>query len=86
MYLLVKRASIVGIISNSLEKDFYIRANKANWKEKEPLRVLNVEKPLLFKQLVYRAVNEEGVSLQRGAELLKIPVSEMADYCGQMEV
>ncbi len=86
MYLLVKRASIVGIISDSLEKDFYIKANKANWKKNEPLRVKNGEKPLLFKQLVYRAVNEEGMSLQRGAELLKIPVSEMADYCGLVEV
>ena len=86
MYLLVKRASIVGIISDSIEKDFYIRANKANWKKNEPLRVRDGEKPLLFKQLVYRAVNEEGISLQRGAELLKIPVSEMADYCGLVEV
>ena len=86
MYLLVKRASVVGIISGSLEKDFYIRANKANWKKMEPLRVRNGEKPLLFKQLVYRAVNEEGVSLQRGAELLKIPISEISDYCGLVEV
>lgn len=86
MYLLVKRASFVGIISESLAKDFYINANKANWKKNEPLRVRDDEKPLLFKQLVYRAVNEEGISLQRGAELLKIPVSEMADYCGLVEV
>ncbi|MBQ0035708.1 MAG: helix-turn-helix domain-containing protein [Firmicutes bacterium] len=86
MYLLVKRASIVGIISNSLEKEFYIRANKANWRKEEPQRVRNIEKPLLFNQLVYRAVNEEGISLQRGAELLKIPVSEMNEYCGVVEV
>ena len=86
MYLLVKRASIVGIISDSLAKDFYIKANKANWRKAEPRRVRNIEKPLLFNQLVYRAVNEEGISLQRGAELLQIPVSEMDEYCGLLEV
>lgn len=86
MYLLVKRASLVGIISDSLAKEFYIKANKANWRKAEPQRVRNIEKPMLFNQLVYRAVNEEGISLQRGAELLRIPVSEMNEYCGLVEV
>ena len=86
MYLLVKRAALTGIISESLAKDFYIKANAANWKKKEPQRVKNVEKPMLFEQLVYRAVNEEGISKQRGAELLKIPISEMDKFCGLMEV
>ena len=86
MYLLVKRASITGIISDYVEKDFYIKANKANWKKTEPNRVRNPEEPMLLKQLVYRAVNEEGISLQRGAELLRIPVSEMEEFCGLMEV
>lgn len=86
MYLLVKRANLAGIISDSLAKDFYIRANKANWRKSEPQRVKNIEKPMLFRQLVFRAVNEEGVSIQRGAELLQIPVSEMNEYCGPVEV
>ena len=86
MYLLVKRAAQVGIMSENLEKDFYIRANKADWRKNEPRRVKKIEEPLLFKQLVFRAVNEEGVSTQRGAELLKIPVSEMEEYCGLVEV
>jgi len=76
----------VGIVSNSLAKEFYIKANKANWRKAEPQRVRNIEKPLLFNQLVYRAVNEEGISLQRGAELLQIPVAEMDEYCGLVEV
>ena len=86
MYLLVKRAAQVGIISENLEKDFYIRANKANWRKNEPRRVKKIEEPLLFKQLVYRAVNEEGINIQRGAELLKMSVSEMEEFCGLMEV
>lgn len=85
MFLLVTRASKVGIISDSLAKEFYIWANKVNLRKSEPLRVKTEEKPMLFNQLVYRAVNEEGVSIQRGAELLKIPVSEMEDFCGLME-
>ena len=86
MYLLVKRAALAGIISGSLEKDFYIKANKANWRKSEPQRVKNIEKPLLFRQLVYRAVNEEGISIQRGAELLQIPICEMEEFCGLVEV
>lgn len=86
MYLLVKRASIVGIISDYAEKEFYISANKNDYRRREPLRVKTEEKPLLFRQLVYRAVNEEGITTQRGAELLKIPVAEMEEFCGLMEV
>lgn len=86
MYLLVKRASQVGIMSESLATDFYIKANKANWREKEPRRVRYIEEPTLFKQLVFRAVNEEEVSLQRGAELLKVPYMDMKKYCGLVEV
>ena len=86
MYLLVKRAAQVGIISASLEKEFYIRANKSNWRIDEPERVKKTEKPMLLSQLVYRAINEEGLSIQRGAELLKLPISEMEHFCGLMEV
>lgn len=86
MYLLVKRASLVGIISDYVARDFYIRANKANWRKAEPRRVKNIERPMLFNQLVYRAVNEEGISIERGAELLQIPVSDLEDFCGVMEV
>lgn len=86
MYLLVKRASQVGIVSESKAKDFYVRANKANWRTREPNRVKYEETPLLFRQLVFRAINEAGVSVQRGAELLQMPYSDMKEYCGLMEV
>ena len=33
MYLLVKRAALCGIITNSTEKDFYIKAGLADWKK-----------------------------------------------------
>lgn len=81
MFLLVKRASQTKIISESKARDFYIKANKVNYRNTEPLRVKD-EEPTLFKQLVYRAVNEQEISKHRGAELLRIPVSEMDEFCG----
>lgn len=86
MYQLIMRARQANIVSESFAKEFYIYANKAKWKQNEPNRVLKAEQPLLFKQLVCRAVNEEGISIQRGAELLNIPISELNDYCGLLEV
>ena len=80
MYLLVKRAQLSGIISASLEKGFYINASKAGWRKNEPHRIEN-EVPTLFEQLVYRAVNEHEVSMQRGAELLRIPYDDIVSRC-----
>lgn len=76
MMMLVTRAKLCGILSNALVKDFYIWASQAGWRTAEPTRI-NPELPLLFEQLVYRAVNEEEISVQRGAELLQRPYTEV---------
>ena len=86
MCLLVKRAAQLGIISSTLEKEFYIKANRAGWKKNEPARLRFPEEPLLLRKLVFRAVNEEGVSITKGAELLGVTVPEMNRFCGVMEV
>lgn len=80
MFLLVKRAQLLSIISESVAKDFYIAVSKAGWRKNEPIRI-EKENPTLFKQLVYRAVNEKEISMQRGAELLKIPYDEIVVHC-----
>lgn len=80
MYLLVKRANILKIISDSAAKEFYILASKAGWRKKEPSRI-EKENPTLFEQLVYRAINEDDISVQKGAELLKIPYDEIISKC-----
>lgn len=80
MFLLVKRAQLSGIISASSAKNFYITASSSGWRKKEPVRI-EKENPTLFKQLVYRAVNEKEISMQRGAELLKIPYDEIVVHC-----
>jgi len=86
MFLLVKRAVQAGIMTSTLETEFSIKANMSNYKNTEPNRVETEEKPQLFEQLVYRAINEEGISAQKGAELLQKPYSDIVKYCGQMEV
>jgi len=85
MFLLVKRAQISGIISLSLAKEFYINASQAGWRKNEPSRIKE-EWPTLFEQLVYRAASENEISIQRGAELLKISYDEIAANCCIREV
>ncbi len=84
MYLLVKRAGICGIISNSVSKSFYIRANQSGWKQSEPIRI-DRETPMLFEQLVLRAVSEHEISVQRGAELLQTPRAYVEEQCSVAE-
>ena len=85
MQLLVMRASQEGVISSSVAKDFYIKAGKAWGRTNEPSRIKK-EEPLLFEQLVYRAINEEDISIQKGVELLRIPYADVEKGCGLMEV
>ena len=80
MYLLVKRAALCGIITNSVEKDFYIKAGQAGWKKNEPIRS-EAEVPFLFELLVFRAVSENEISVQKGAELLKQPYDFVTEHC-----
>ena len=80
MFLLVKRAHLSGIITASLAKKFYIEASSIGWRKKEPTRI-EKEMPTLFKQLVYRAINENEISMQKGAELLKTSYDDIVSHC-----
>ncbi|MCF0115255.1 MAG: ImmA/IrrE family metallo-endopeptidase [Erysipelotrichaceae bacterium] len=81
MMLLVKRAKIIGIINQSAEKEFYSKVSQAGWKKNEPSRIKCPETPMLFEQLVYRAVSEEEISIQKGAELLKVSYADIEEHC-----
>lgn len=83
-YLLATRASQAGILSESAAKDFFIKANKVHWRTDEPEWDIKKEEANLFEQLVLRAVNEEGLGVQRAAELLKVPSSEVEKNCVAM--
>ncbi len=76
MMMLVKRANICHVISESIANDFYIKASKLGWRKNEPSRI-NEEKTSLFEQLVFRAISEDEISIQRGAEFLKIPYAQV---------
>ena len=81
MYLLVKRAALNGILSAQAEKRFYVRVGYLGWQKHEPSRI-KAKDPILFEQLVYRAINEKNISIQRGAELLRKPFAQVAQQCG----
>ena len=80
MMLLTKRAQLAGIVTDSAAKEFYMRASSMGWRKNEPVRI-QAEQPVLFKQLVYRAINEEEISIQRGAELLGVSYGEIVNEC-----
>ena len=76
MMLLVTRAKLCGILTDQAAKHFYMLASQVGWRTSEPTRI-EPEHPSLFDQLVYRAVNEEEISIQRGAELLQRPYTDI---------
>lgn len=80
MFLLVKRAQLLGIISESVARNFYIRASSIGWRKNEPERA-DKEETTLFKQLVCHAVNEKEISAQKGAELLRVSYEEIVSAC-----
>ena len=80
MMLLVKRGELCNIFSQSVAKDFYIKASTCGWRTNEPSRIPQ-EVPTLFQQLVFRAVNEGEISFQRGSELLKMPYDQVVEHC-----
>lgn len=85
MYMLVMRANKSGIINDYVAKKFYIDANKAGWRKNEPPRA-NDEEAGLFYQLVYRAVTENEITAQKGAELLHESYEKVLEECSAMEV
>ena len=75
MSLLVFRAHLCNIIKDNVYKRYFVEHSRI-----ENSRI-EKEKTALFEQLVYRAVNENEISIQKGSELLKIPYSTVAENC-----
>ncbi len=85
MYMLVMRANKSGIVNDYTARNFYIHANRADWRKNEPSRAKK-EETGLFEQLVYRAVTENEITVQRGAELLHESIEKVMLECSAMEV
>ena len=76
MYSLVYNGYRYGIFSSSLAKSFYVQANKNGWRKEEPTRC-GEESTHLFERLVYRAVGEDEITIQRAAELLRVSFEQV---------
>lgn len=81
LFMLVYRARKCGIINESTEKEFYIVVSRIGLRKNEPDWGIEESEPQLFTQLVYRAVTEEEISIQKGAELLKASYDAVARAC-----
>lgn len=69
MSLIAVRARSLGIINDAAYKEFFTRLNRSGAAERET-SLIEIDYPVLFKQLVYRAVSEGEISKERGSELL----------------
>lgn len=76
MSLLVFRAHVCGIVKDSVYDAYFCRFGR-----KEGSYLTVIELPTLFEQLVYRAINEDEITIQKGAELLKMPYDLVAANC-----
>lgn len=80
LQLLVMRAKICGVISEEAHTAFRKKVSSLGWTKNEPSRIA-IEVPTLLTQLVYRAVNEQEISIQKGAELLQTSYEDVAKNC-----
>lgn len=80
MLLLAKRSEILKIVTPSKAREFYVLASKNGWRKSEPSRI-DKERPLLFEQLVYRAVSENEINTRKASELLRIPYKKVVNDC-----
>lgn len=80
MQQLVKRAVQCNVITESAEVGFYKFLN-ANGLRKKEFAKFEKEEPQLFKQLVFRAVTQQEISIQKGAELLNESYKYVEDGC-----
>lgn len=80
MILLAIRARQCEIITQQAEKEFLIKVSQLGWRKNEPSRI-SPEESTLFRQLVYRAVNEGEISFQKGAEFLNVSYQEIVSNC-----
>ncbi len=76
MICLAYRAKELEIISENAYRSFMIRSSQCGWRKNEPSRI-EQEHSTLFKQLVYRAIEEEEINIQRGAELLNVSFNQI---------
>jgi len=76
---IVKRAHMLGIVSDFFYRNFQVMLNRKGWKKKEPIDYEGREEAIRFKQLLHYGVSEEIITLSRGAELANMGLSEFME-------
>ena len=76
---IVKRAHMLGIVSDFFYRNFQVTLNKKGWKIKEPVEYEGREEAIRFRQLLHYAVSEEIITLSRGAELANMNLPDFKD-------
>jgi len=79
MQAIVKRAHMLGIISDFYYRNFQVMLNQKGWKKKEPVEYEGREEAIRFRQLLHYAVSEEIITLSRGAELANMNLSDFKE-------
>jgi len=80
MLCLAYRARELKIVGEDAYRSFMKRASQMGWQAKEPSRI-SMEESNLFRQLVFRAVPEDEIGVQKGAELLQTSYLEVQEAC-----
>lgn len=75
MMAILMRAGQCDVISDNLQKQYYMKFNKAGWRTAEPGNPYPNEETYLFKQLIYRALGEEYIGESKAAELIGMSLS-----------
>lgn len=80
MSLMAVRARECKVITETVCANYFIALNK-NGGRKNEKSLIAKEQTNLFEQLVYRAINEDEISIQKGAELLNVPYDTVEVNC-----
>ena len=73
---IVKKAHMLGIVSDFYYRNLLVMLNQKEWKKKEPVEYEGREEAILFRQLLHYAVSEEIITTSRGAELANMSLSD----------
>ena len=75
MMAILIRLGQCGIITENLQKKYFMQFNKQGWRTREPGEAYRNENTYLFKQLAYRALGEDYIGESKAAELLGMSLS-----------
>jgi Zn-dependent peptidase ImmA (M78 family) len=73
---IVMRARDLKIITESYYKQFFFYINQMGWRTEEPVKYEGFEKSNRFDQLIFRALAEEIITIDKAAELSNLSIQQ----------